>query len=58
LEEILSRYRKVLIPELNLGQLALLIRARFLIDAVSFTKVQGCPFTIIEVEQKIGEMLS
>jgi 2-oxoglutarate ferredoxin oxidoreductase subunit alpha len=58
LEEILSRYKKVLIPELNLGQLALLIRARFLIDAVSFTKVHGLPFTITEVEQKIGEMLS
>ena len=58
LEEILSRYRKVLIPELNLGQLAYMIRARFLIDAVSFAKVQGSPFTIVEVEQKIGEMLS
>jgi 2-oxoglutarate ferredoxin oxidoreductase subunit alpha len=58
LKEVLSRYGKVLIPELNLGQLALMIRARFLIDAVSFTKVQGRPFTIIEVEQKIGEMLS
>jgi 2-oxoglutarate ferredoxin oxidoreductase subunit alpha len=58
LEEILARYRKVLIPELNLGQLAFMIRARFLIDAVSFAKVQGSPFTITEVEQKIGEVLS
>ena len=58
LGKILSRYKKVLIPELNLGQLALLIRARFLIDAISFTKIQGSPFTIIEVEKKIGEMLS
>jgi 2-oxoglutarate ferredoxin oxidoreductase subunit alpha len=58
LREILSRYKKVLIPELNLGQLALMIRARFLVDAVSFAKIQGNPFTITEVEQKIGEMLS
>ena len=58
LGKILSRYKKVLIPELNLGQLALLIRARFLIDTMSFTKVQGSPFTIIEVEKKIGEVLS
>jgi 2-oxoglutarate ferredoxin oxidoreductase subunit alpha len=58
LGKILSSYKKVLIPELNLGQLAFLIRARFLIDAISFTKVQGTPFAIIEVEKKIGEVLS
>ena len=55
---MLSRYKKVLIPELNLGQLALLIRGKYLIDAISFTKIQGRPFTISEVEQKIKEMLS
>ena len=58
LEKVLSRYKKVLIPELNLGQLALLIRGKFLIEAVSFTKMQGRPFTISEVKQKIEEMLS
>ena len=58
LREVLSRYRKVLIPELNLGQLALLIRAKYLVDAVSFNKIKGRPFTISEVEQKIEEMLS
>jgi 2-oxoglutarate ferredoxin oxidoreductase subunit alpha len=58
LGEVLSRYKKVLIPELNLGQLALLIRARYLIDAVSFPKIQGRPFTVSEVERKIQEMLS
>jgi 2-oxoglutarate ferredoxin oxidoreductase subunit alpha len=58
LGEVLSRYGKVLIPELNLGQLALLIRAKYLVDAVSFTKVKGRPFTISEVEQKIEEILS
>jgi 2-oxoglutarate ferredoxin oxidoreductase subunit alpha len=58
LGQVLSSYKKVLIPELNLGQLALLIRARYLVDAVSFTKVQGRPFTIFEVTRKIEEMLS
>jgi 2-oxoglutarate ferredoxin oxidoreductase subunit alpha len=54
---ILARYRRVLIPELNSGQLALLIRARYLVDAISFPKLQGQPFTISEVEAKIEEVL-
>jgi 2-oxoglutarate ferredoxin oxidoreductase subunit alpha len=58
LKRVLSSYRKVLIPELNLGQLALLIRAKYLVDTVSLTKIKGRPFTISEVEQKIEEMLS
>jgi 2-oxoglutarate ferredoxin oxidoreductase subunit alpha len=58
LGEVLSSYKKVLIPELNLGQLALLIRAKYLVDAVSLTKIKGMPFNISEVEQKIEEMLS
>lgn len=58
LGKVLSSYEKVLIPELNFGQLALLIRARHLTDAVSFSKVRGRPFEISEVEQKIEEMLS
>ncbi len=58
LEKALSRYGKILIPELNFGHLALLIRARYLTDAVSFCKVKGRPFEISEVEQKIEEMLS
>ncbi len=58
LAEVLSSYKKVLIPELNLGQLALLIRGKYLTDTVSFTKIQGRPFTISEVEQKIKELLS
>jgi len=58
LGEILSRYDRVLIPELNDGQLALLIRARYLVDAVSFSKLQGRPFTIAEIETRIEELLS
>jgi 2-oxoglutarate ferredoxin oxidoreductase subunit alpha len=58
LGEILARYERVLIPELNAGQLALLIRSRYLVDAIAFPKLQGQPFTISEVEAKIEEVLS
>ena len=58
LGEVIARYRKVLIPELNLGQLALLIRARYLVDAISYSKLQGRPFTISELEEKIEEVTS
>jgi 2-oxoglutarate ferredoxin oxidoreductase subunit alpha len=57
LGEVLSRYEQVLIPEGNLGQLALLVRGRFLVDAVSLTKIQGTPFQVAEVERKILDML-
>jgi 2-oxoglutarate/2-oxoacid ferredoxin oxidoreductase subunit alpha len=55
--EVVARYPKVLIPELNLGQLALLIRGRFLVDAASFTKVQGLPIFAEELEHAILGML-
>jgi 2-oxoglutarate ferredoxin oxidoreductase subunit alpha len=51
--EVLRRYRRVLIPETNLGHLALLIRGRFLIDARAVTKVQGKPFFAHEIEEEI-----
>ncbi|MGH2608091.1 MAG: 2-oxoacid:acceptor oxidoreductase subunit alpha [Tepidiformaceae bacterium] len=57
LGEVLSNYKRVLIPELNTGQLALLIRGRFLVDAVPFNKISGQPFKIAEIEGKIDEML-
>jgi 2-oxoglutarate ferredoxin oxidoreductase subunit alpha len=52
-----SAYRKVLVPEMNLGQLAMLIRARFLVDAMSFTKVQGLPIFAEDLEQEIRRVL-
>jgi 2-oxoglutarate ferredoxin oxidoreductase subunit alpha len=58
LGDILSRFEKVLVPELNMGQLALLIRARYLVDAISFPKVKGLPFRISELVQKIKEETS
>jgi 2-oxoglutarate ferredoxin oxidoreductase subunit alpha len=57
LPSVLRSFAKVLIPELNLGQLALLVRSRYLIDAQSFTKVQGRPFTSEEIEAKVRELL-
>ncbi len=50
LGEVLARYRTVLLPEMNLGQLALLLRARYLVDAVSYTKVSGLPFKAEELQ--------
>ena len=55
---MLKRYDKVLIPELNLGQLRLLIRGEFLVDAVGLNKIQGKPFTIGEITAKIRELLA
>jgi len=57
LQELLKRYDKVLIPELNMGQLRWVIRASFLIDAEGLNKVMGKPFTVAEIETKIQEMI-
>jgi 2-oxoglutarate ferredoxin oxidoreductase subunit alpha len=57
LGEIIKRYDKVLIPELNSGQLRLLIRANFLADAIGYNKIQGKPFLVNEIVQKIDELL-
>ncbi len=57
LGEVLYNFKKVLIPELNKGQLSMLIRSKFLIPAISYNKVQGLPFKAAELEQKIDEIL-
>jgi len=49
LGEILRRYDRVVIPEMNLGQLALLIRARYLVDAIGYNRVRGLPFKAAEL---------
>jgi 2-oxoglutarate ferredoxin oxidoreductase subunit alpha len=54
--EVLRRYKKVLVPELNSGQLRLLLRALFLVDAVGLNKVQGRPFLVSEIADKIVEV--
>jgi len=53
---ILARYRQVLIPELNLGQLALLIRDRYRREVVQLNKVQGRPFAVAEILSRIEEL--
>ena len=57
LGEVLANYKQVLIPELNNGQLSLLIRGKFLVDAVQFNKISGQPFKIAELVAKIDSML-
>jgi len=55
--EVLKSYDKVLIPEMNLGQLALLLRGRYLVDAQSFTQVRGLPFTAPQIEEVVVQAL-
>ena len=55
--EIVRRYDKVLVPEINLGQLVKLVRAEFLVDATGFNLVRGIPFRASEVEQAIEAMV-
>jgi 2-oxoglutarate ferredoxin oxidoreductase subunit alpha len=58
LGEVLKRYRKVVVPEMNLGQLRWVLRAKYLVDAQGLNKVQGKPFKQSEIEAKIEEVLS
>lgn len=57
LEELMSNFEKVLIPEINSGQLIKIIRANYLIDAKGLNKVKGMPFTSQEIEEKVLELL-
>jgi 2-oxoglutarate ferredoxin oxidoreductase subunit alpha len=56
-EKVLRSYRRVLIPEVNLGQLLMLIRAQFLIDAEGYDRVRGKPFTIAEIATQAERIL-
>jgi 2-oxoglutarate ferredoxin oxidoreductase subunit alpha len=57
LGEVLRSFERVIIPEMNLGQLATMIRAKYLVDAVAFSKVKGRPFQIREIVKKVEEYL-
>src|SRR5271169_6706240 len=57
LGDVLKRYKKVLVPEMNMGQLSMILRAKFLVDAESYGKIQGKPFKQSEIEAKIEELL-
>lgn len=57
LGHVLKSFEKILVPELNLGQLSKLLRAEYLVDAISFTKTTGKPFLVHEICEKILELL-
>jgi 2-oxoglutarate ferredoxin oxidoreductase subunit alpha len=57
LGDVMKRYNKVLVPEMNMGQLVMLLRAKYLVDAQGYNKIQGKPFKTSEIEKKIEEMI-
>ncbi len=57
LAEILLKFNKILIPEINLGQLSTIIRSKYLIDALSFNRVSGKPFTTTDIYEKIEQII-
>jgi 2-oxoglutarate ferredoxin oxidoreductase subunit alpha len=57
LADVLRRYDKVLVPEVNLGQLALLLRGRFLVDVISYNQVRGLPFQSAELAGVIEDVI-
>ena len=58
LGEVLSRYERVVIPEMNMGQLAMLVRARYLVDAISVTQVRGMPFRAAELAEMLQGLVT
>jgi 2-oxoglutarate/2-oxoacid ferredoxin oxidoreductase subunit alpha len=58
LADVLSRYDQVLVPEINLGQLALLLRGRFLVDVISYNQVRGLPFQAAELAGVIEDVIA
>jgi 2-oxoglutarate/2-oxoacid ferredoxin oxidoreductase subunit alpha len=58
LGDVLRRYDRVLLPEINLGQLALLLRGRFLVDVISYNRVRGLPFRAAELAGVIEDVIS
>jgi len=57
LGDIITRFEKVVVPEMNMGQLSMLLRAKYLLDIVSFPKVKGKPFKISELVKRFEELL-
>ena len=57
LGDVIKRFKKVLVPEMNMGQLLMILRAKFLVDAQGYNKIQGKPFKTSEIENKIEQML-
>lgn len=57
LKDVMGKFDKILIPELNMGQLSVLIRSQLLVDTISFNKVQGQPFKVKELTKRIHELI-
>src|SRR5579864_85290 len=57
LGEVMKRYKHILVPEMNMGQLVMVLRAKYLVDAQGFNKIQGRQFKQSEIESKIEEIL-
>nr|WP_114422567.1 2-oxoacid:acceptor oxidoreductase subunit alpha [Nocardioides houyundeii] len=58
LGEILARYDRVLVPEMNLGQLSMLLRSKYLVDTVGYNQVNGMPIKAAELADAIGQLVS
>lgn len=58
LGDVIGRYDRVLVPEMNMGQLLMLLRAKYLVDAQGLNKIQGKPFKQSEIERKIEQILA
>ena len=58
LGDLLSGYDQILIPEMNCGQLIQLVKAKYLLPAIGLSKVQGLPFTTVELKNKILDLLN
>jgi 2-oxoglutarate ferredoxin oxidoreductase subunit alpha len=57
LGDVLSRFERVLVPEMNMGQLVRLVRAEYLVDAIGFNKIQGRPFRVDEIVARVRKLL-
>jgi 2-oxoglutarate/2-oxoacid ferredoxin oxidoreductase subunit alpha len=55
--EVMARFKTVLVPEMNMGQLSMILRAKFLVDVQGYNKIQGRPFKQSEIEEKIQELV-
>ena len=58
LGQVMNGFKKVIVPELNLGQLSHILRAEYLLDVISYGKVQGKPFKVTELREKFLEHLN
>jgi 2-oxoglutarate ferredoxin oxidoreductase subunit alpha len=57
LGDVLKRFKRILLPEINLGQLAMVLRSEYLVDIIQYNKVQGLPFKAYEIEEKLINLL-